>query len=59
MNITFFRFLFNESSIENEDLSLDKIHYFKNGQYETIKKLGSGTFGTVFLVSDKFDNNLK
>ena len=30
---------------------------FKNGQYETIKKLGSGAFGTVFLVIDKLDNN--
>jgi hypothetical protein len=32
---------------------------FKNGQYETIKKLGSGAFGTVFLVIDKLDNNTK
>ena len=32
---------------------------FKNGQYETIKKLGSGAFGTVFLVIDKLDDNTK
>jgi len=34
-------------------------NHFKNGQYETIKKLGSGSFGTVFLVHDKHENNSK
>ena len=32
---------------------------FKKGQYEVIKKIGKGSFGTVYLIEDKLNNNEK
>lgn len=48
-----------ESNETNVTVINFQSNFFKNGQYETIKKLGSGSFGTVFLVLDKHDNNSK
>ena len=32
---------------------------FKNGQYEVIEKIGHGSFGAVYLIEDKLNNNEK
>ena len=47
--------IFNISKIDNSI----PIYYFKSGNYEKIKTLGSGSFGKVLLVKKLTSKNLE
>lgn len=41
----------------SENSLVNKGYLFKNGKYEVVKQIGEGSFGIVFLVKDKFDED--